>query len=44
VGSKAGSSLIRVSADVVNDNQEKAIRSVKSFTDLIAPELFKYLP
>jgi EpsI family protein len=44
VGSKSGSSLIRVSADVVNDNQEKAIRNVKSFTNLITPALFQYLP
>jgi EpsI family protein len=42
-GSRAGSSLVRISADV-NDNQEKAIRNVKSFVNLITPALFQYLP
>ncbi len=43
-GSKAGSSLIRISADVENDNEEKAIQNVKSFANLITPALFEYLP
>jgi EpsI family protein len=43
-GSTAGSSMIRLSADVVNDNPEKAIQNIKSFANLITPELFQYLP
>jgi EpsI family protein len=43
-GGRAGSSLIRISADVVNDNQDKAIHDVKSFANLITPALFQYLP
>jgi EpsI family protein len=44
LGGKSGSSLVRISADVVNDNNEKAIRNVKSFANLITPALFEYLP
>jgi EpsI family protein len=43
-GSSQGSALIRISADVVDDDQDKAIRNVKSFVNLITPSLFKYLP
>lgn len=43
-GSSQGSALIRISADLVNDNQDKAVYSIKSFTNLITPILFKDLP
>jgi len=43
-GSSQGSALIRISADVVNGNKDKAIQDVKSFVNLITPSLFKYLP
>lgn len=43
-GNTSGSALIRISADVVNDDQEKAIKSIKSFTNVIASALYQYLP
>lgn len=43
-GSSQGSALIRISADIVDDDQDKAIRNIKSFVNLITPSLFKYLP
>ena len=43
-GGTAGSALIRISADVVNGDQEKAIKNIKSFTNVIASALFQYLP
>jgi EpsI family protein len=43
-GVSNGSSLIRISADVVGDNQNKAIKNVKSFAKLITPSLYLYLP
>lgn len=43
-GQATGSALIRISADVTSANQDEAIRNVKSFTNLITPSLFKYLP
>ncbi len=43
-GGTAGSALIRISADVVSGDQEKAIKNIKSFTSSITPALFQYLP
>ena len=43
-GQTTGSALIRISADVTSDTQDQAIRNIKSFTSLITPSLFKYLP
>jgi len=43
-GQGKGSALIRISADISNNDKEKAIKEVKEFTDLITPKLFKYLP
>ena len=44
MGSSQGSALIRISADLVDDDQDTAIRNVKLFVNLITPSLFKYLP
>ncbi len=44
LGRHPSSALVRVSADVVNDNINKTIDKIKNFTNLIAPELFLYLP
>lgn len=41
---KKGSALIRISSDVNSADQDKAIRNIKSFTNLITPSLFKHLP
>lgn len=43
-GAKAGSALIRVSADVINGDQEKAVKDIKAFTNVMTPALFQYLP
>jgi EpsI family protein len=44
MGQRKGNALIRISADFTKNDQEKAIQEVKEFTDLITPQLFKYLP
>ena len=41
---REGIALIRISADVNNNDKEIAIKEVKDFTNLITPQLFKYLP
>lgn len=43
LGKQTGAALIRVSADIGPQSKEFAIKSVKEFTDLIAPHLFTYL-
>jgi EpsI family protein len=43
-GVSKGSALIRISTDITSEDQDKAIRDVKSFTNLIVPSLYKYLP
>ncbi len=43
-GQRKGCALIRVSAYLINQDKEKAIKEVKEFTSLITPDLFKYLP
>jgi len=39
-----GSALIRISADVIDHDKDKAAREVKGFANVITPQLFKYLP
>lgn len=43
-GTSKGSALIRISTDITSEDQDKAIQDVKSFTNLITPSLYKYLP
>lgn len=43
-GVSKGSALIRISTDITSEDQDKAIRDVKAFTNLIIPSLYKYLP
>ena len=43
-GKRKGSALIRISANLTDQDKEMAIKEVKEFTNLIAPLLFKYLP
>ena len=42
-GKREGSALIRISADIINNDQNTAIKEVKEFTNLITPLLFKNL-
>lgn len=44
LGNSQGSALIRISADINEENQEKVVKDIKSFANLIAPSLYKYLP
>jgi len=44
LGKDTGSALIRISADINNNDKETAVKEVKEFTALMAPQLFKYLP
>jgi|CXWL01.1.fsa_nt_gi EpsI family protein len=43
-GTSKGSALIRISANIADDDQNKAIRNIKSFVNRISPSLFEYLP
>jgi EpsI family protein len=43
-GQRRGNALIRISADVNKSDKETAIKEIKEFTNLITPQLFKYLP
>ena len=43
-GKPCSSALIRVSADVVDGNQEESIGNVKEFTRMVTADIFKYLP
>lgn len=44
LGNSKGSALIRISADINEENQDKVVKDIKSFTNLIIPSLYKYLP
>lgn len=44
LGQSKGSALIRISADVNSEDQGESIRNIKSFTNLITPALFRFLP
>jgi EpsI family protein len=44
LGRQPSSALVRVSADVVDNDVKKTITNMKNFINLIAPELFLYLP
>jgi len=44
LGKHPSSALVRVSADVVDDDINKTIANIKAFTNLIAPQLFTCLP
>lgn len=44
IGRKSSTALIRISADIVNGEEGKTIESIKAFTNVIAPDLFSYLP
>ena len=41
---KEGSALIRVSSDVLEGDEARAIETAKSFITLVTPMLFEYLP
>ncbi|MFC1510676.1 exosortase C-terminal domain/associated protein EpsI [Candidatus Omnitrophota bacterium] len=43
-GRPASSALIRISANVENGQQLKAIKQIKEFGQLIVPHLYQYLP
>jgi EpsI family protein len=43
-GQRRGNALIRISAAVNKNDKETAIKEVKEFTNLIAAQLFGYLP
>ena len=43
-GDSKGSALIRISADINEKNQDKVVKNIKSFTNLIVPSLYRYLP
>lgn len=44
LGRQVSSALVRVSADVVNGDEAKAIQNVKVLTNELIPHLFNYLP
>ncbi len=44
LGRQVSSALVRVSADVVNGDEAKAIENVKSLTNELVPPIFHYLP
>jgi EpsI family protein len=44
LGKHPSSALVRVSADVVNNDINKTAANIKNFTNLITPDLFLYLP
>ena len=44
LGKHPSSALVRVSADVMDNDTNKTAVNIKSFTSLIAPDLFLYLP
>ena len=44
LGQSHSSALIRISANVENNNEAQTITQIKNFTRLITPDLLKYLP
>jgi EpsI family protein len=44
IGQHPSSALVRVSANIMSNNTNKTINNIKSFTNLITPDLFVYLP
>jgi len=44
LGKHPSSALVRISANITDRDTERTIRNIKTFTGLITPDLFKYLP
>ena len=44
LGRPASSALIRVSVTVADSNEAKAVQEAREFTDLIIPDILRYLP
>ncbi len=44
LGQKTSSALVRLSTDIIENDKEKASKTLRTFTDVITQQLFAYLP